>query len=57
MEPQEWSESEPSEREIRNYQARVRKEQKIQQELVGDTSPCLTSDGQRIYLYAKRRDR
>jgi phosphotransferase system enzyme I (PtsI) len=42
----------PSEREIRNYQARVRKEQKIQQELVGDTSPCLTSDGQRIYLYA-----
>lgn len=42
----------PSEREIRNYQARVRQEQKIQQELVGDTSPCLTSDGQRIYLYA-----
>ena len=42
----------PSEREIRNYQDRVRKEQKIQQELVGDTSPCLTSDGQRIYLYA-----
>ncbi len=42
----------PSEREIRNYQARVRKEQKSQQELVGDTSPCLTSDGQRIYLYA-----
>ena len=42
----------PSEREIRNYQARVRKEQKIQQELVGDTSPCLTSDGQRIYLYS-----
>ncbi len=42
----------PSEQEIRSYQARVRKEQKLQQELVGDTSPCLTSDGQRIFLYA-----
>jgi len=42
----------PSEKEIRSYQARVRKEQKVQQELVGDTSPCLTSDGQRIFLYA-----
>ena len=42
----------PSEEEIRSYQSRVRKEQKLQQELVGDTSPCLTSDGQRIFLYA-----
>jgi phosphotransferase system enzyme I (PtsI) len=42
----------PSEEEIRSYQARVRKEQKLQQELVGDTSPCLTSDDQRIFLYA-----
>jgi phosphotransferase system enzyme I (PtsI) len=42
----------PSEKEIRSYEARVRKEQKLQQELVGDTSPCLTSDGQRIFLYA-----
>lgn len=42
----------PSEQEIRSYQARVRKEQKLQKELVGDTSPCLTSDGQRIFLYA-----
>jgi len=42
----------PSEQDIRSYQARVRKEQKLQQELVGDTSPCLTSDGQRIFLYA-----
>jgi len=41
----------PSEKEIRSYEA-VRKEQKLQQELVGDTSPCLTSDGQRIFLYA-----
>ena len=42
----------PSEEEIRSYEARVRKEQKLQQELVGDTSPCLTSDDQRIFLYA-----
>jgi len=42
----------PSEQKIRSYQARVQKEQKLQQELVGDTAPCLTSDGQRIYLYA-----
>ena len=42
----------PSEKEIRSYEARVRKEQKLRQELVGDTSPCSTSDGQRIFLYA-----
>ncbi len=42
----------PSEKEIRSSEARVRKEKKRQQELVGDTSPCLTSDGERIFLYA-----
>ncbi len=42
----------PSKKEIRSSETRVRKEQKRQQELVGDTSPCLTSDGQRIFLYA-----
>jgi phosphotransferase system enzyme I (PtsI) len=42
----------PSEEEIKSCEAQVRKEQKLQQELVGDLSPCLTSDGQRIYLYA-----
>ena len=42
----------PSKKGIRSSETRVRKEQKRQQELVGDTSPCLTSDGQRIFLYA-----
>ena len=42
----------PSGKEIRSYQARIRKEKKRQLTLVGDQEPCVTSDGRQIFLYA-----
>ncbi|MDA2933534.1 phosphoenolpyruvate--protein phosphotransferase [Acidobacteria bacterium AH-259-D05] len=42
----------PSGREIKSCKAQIRKEEKRRLTLVGDSSPCVTADGRRIFVYA-----
>lgn len=42
----------PSRQEIKTYKAQSRREKKRRLTLAGDSSPCLTADGRRIYVYA-----